>query len=67
MWLEPIQEAWTDKPKCDEEAGRGRRMGAEKIIRHSVGQMKTSVEDATEKARRSTDCITARVGRRSET
>ena len=43
VWLVPIQavlrrktnEVWTAKaPTCDEEAGRGRRLGAEKSVRH---------------------------------
>ena len=43
VWLEPIQpvlrrktnEVWKDKaPTCDEETGCGRRMGADKIVRH---------------------------------
>ena len=34
-------------PQCNEEAGRGRRLGAEKILRPLVGLTKRSVEAVT--------------------
>ena len=43
VWLEPVQAMLRRKtnesvdrqgPQCDEEVGRGRRMGAEKTVRH---------------------------------
>ena len=36
-------------PQCNEEAGRGRRLGAEKILRPLVGLTKRSVEAVTKK------------------
>ena len=36
-------------PTCDEEARRGRRLGAEKDSTTLVGQMKRSVEDVTKR------------------
>ena len=51
-------------PQCDEEAGRGRRMGSVENVRYwSVGR-----EAATRKrARRSTGCTSVRYGGKSET
>ena len=69
VWFDPIKavlrrktnEEWT-RTNCG-----GRRMGAENCCTILTGQMKTRVKDVTKKrARRSTDCITARVGRKSE-
>ena len=52
----------------DEEACSGRRMGTEKIVRQLGGLMKRNAEDVTKKkAQKSTDCIAAREGKKSET
>ena len=45
-------------PQCNEEAGRGRRLGCRKGCTTMVGQTKRSVEDVTKKkARRSTQIV----------
>ena len=77
VWLEPIQaslrrktrELWTDKHRhVTRKLAVERGWVQKKILRHWLVRRKRSVEDVTkQKARRGTGCITARVGRTSET
>ena len=73
--MEPIQamlrrktnEAWTDKHRHVTRK-LVKEVGCRKECPPLVGQTKRSLGDVTKKkARRSTDCITARVGRKSGT
>ena len=66
-WLEPVQalpRRNTDEaPQCTEEAGLGRRLGAEKRVRTLGGRMERSVGAVTKKkAWKNIGCTTVRCG-----
>ena len=47
MLRRKTNDVWT--PKCDENVGRGARLGAEKFERHWLARWQRSVEDETKK------------------
>ena len=54
-------------PQCDEEAGRRRRMGTEKIVRHWLVRREEVSPVTRKRARRSAGCTVVYHGEKSET